>query len=93
MQSAIALGITPLAIDEDDAPRLLRTATSVALPAATPATSATLHVAHVAQAWGVRSAAVPQLDPVALEALLGHARLDAGLVEIGLQRHQAAGCA
>jgi hypothetical protein len=52
-QAAIALGATPLAIDEDGVPRLLRGDDATALPAATPSDSALRHVARLAPAWGV----------------------------------------
>jgi large repetitive protein len=70
-QRAIAAGTTPLAIDEDGLPRLLRGADAIALPAATPAKSAALHVARLASTWGVQSSALPQLAPIADVALLG----------------------
>jgi hypothetical protein len=63
VQAAIALGATPLAIDEVGVPRLLRGSGGPALPATSPSTSAMLHVARIAPAWGVRGGAVPQLVP------------------------------
>ena len=70
-QSAIALGTSPLAVDEVGVPRLLGATDGPALPAATAAKSAALHVARLAPAWGVRPAAVPALDPVGDVEVLG----------------------
>jgi len=71
VQAAIALGVTPLAIDEVGEPRLLRGTQGPALPAATPSMSASLHVARLAAAWGVRSSTVPRLDPIGEVAVPG----------------------
>lgn len=70
-RAAIALGTTPLALDEAGVPRLLRGNGGIALPAATPAQSAALHVARLAPAWGVRDAALPQLEPIGDVAVRG----------------------
>ena len=70
-QRAIAVGTTPLAIDEAGIPRLVRGDGTTALPAATPAASAARHVARLAQAWGVSPAAMPDLVPAGDVKLLG----------------------
>ena len=68
-QRAIAAGTTPLAIDEEGVPRLLRGTDAVAFPAATPGRSAALHVARLASTWGVK--APPQLVPMGDVEVLG----------------------
>jgi large repetitive protein len=63
--AAIDLGLTPFAVDDSGVPRLLRGgAATLAMPAADATTSAVMHVERIAPAWGVASAAVPQLERV-----------------------------
>jgi len=60
--AAIALGTTPLAVDERGIPRLLQAASVLAAPAATATESARVHVARLARAWGV--ATLPALEAI-----------------------------
>lgn len=69
VERAIAVGAVPLAVDESNMPRLLHASDSIALPATTPASSATRHVARLASTWGVD--ALPQLVPVGDVEVLG----------------------
>jgi hypothetical protein len=62
--AAIALGTTPLSVDEHGVPRLLIASTSLVAPAATATDSARIHIKTLAAAWGVPSGAVPALDAV-----------------------------
>jgi hypothetical protein len=69
---AIDLGATPLAVDEEGVPRLLRgSATMPAMPAADATTSARKHVERLAPAWGVRAAALPALEVLGEMPVLG----------------------
>ncbi|MEO8554941.1 MAG: hypothetical protein ABI678_33410, partial [Kofleriaceae bacterium] len=54
--AAIALGTTPLAVDERGIPRLLRAATTPLLPAPTATEVARAHVERLLPAWGARIA-------------------------------------
>ncbi|MEJ7600283.1 MAG: M36 family metallopeptidase [Kofleriaceae bacterium] len=60
--AAIALGTSPMAVDEAGVPRLLLGTTIQNLQAATPAASARAYVTRLAAAWGVK--AVPVLDAI-----------------------------
>jgi hypothetical protein len=64
VDAAIALGMTPLAVDERGMPRLLRAAFVPAAPARTATESARVHVARLAPAWAVRAATMPALDAI-----------------------------
>ncbi len=58
--AAIALGVTPMAIDEHGIPRLFHAAHAPLAPAATATETALIHVRRLAPAWGVRT--VPGLE-------------------------------
>src|SRR5882672_3614380 len=61
--AAIELGVVPFAINESGIPLMMRGgATMPTMPAADATTSARMHVARLAPAWGVATTAVPALD-------------------------------
>ncbi|MEJ7601219.1 MAG: M36 family metallopeptidase [Kofleriaceae bacterium] len=61
---AMALGATPLSVDDRGRPRLMQVRAGAIARAATPTASAKLHVERLASAWGVPATAVPVLEPV-----------------------------
>ena len=72
---AIALGATPIAIDEQGIPRLLSgSAAMPALAAADATTAARQHVERLAPAWSVATNAVPALES------LGEVKLPGGTI-------------
>ena len=62
--AAIALGATPLSMDEGGTPRLLIGSDVANLRAATPTASARAYVSRLAPAWGVKPTTVPVLDAI-----------------------------
>ena len=65
LAEAIGLGATPLAVDPRGVPSLLRAGDAMpAMPAASATATARLHVERLAPAWGVRSDAMPTLEPL-----------------------------
>jgi len=90
--AAIALGATPLAVDEGGVPRLLRG--SAAMPAmvgADVATAARQHVERLAPAWGVGTGAVPALESLGEISLPGGTIVRLGQVIDGLPIDASAG--
>ncbi|MEO7097008.1 MAG: hypothetical protein ABI175_27360, partial [Polyangiales bacterium] len=72
MGAAIALGVTPMALDTHGVPQLLRAATTPLAPAPTATASALIHVHRLAAAWGV-------CTPATLEGL-GEIAVDGGTI-------------
>ena len=69
--AAARLGVTPLAIDERGAPRLLAGDAAAPAPAPTATASAIAHLSRLSAAWGVRAAALPELRGVGEVPALG----------------------
>jgi uncharacterized protein (TIGR03382 family) len=72
--TALRLGATPLAVNDRGVPHLLRgTEATPKLPAADATSTARQHVARLAPAWGVRSAAkMPTLDAIGEAPVFGN---------------------
>ena len=59
---AMALGATPIAVDDRGRPRLMQVRAGAVARAANPTASARLHVERLSAAWGVPATAIPALE-------------------------------
>jgi hypothetical protein len=64
VSAAIALGTSPMSVDETGVPRLLLGTTIPNLAGPTPAASARAYVSRLAAAWGAKPGAMPVLDAI-----------------------------
>ncbi|HEU0037006.1 MAG TPA: M36 family metallopeptidase [Kofleriaceae bacterium] len=70
-RSALASEVTPISVDTRGVPRMVQATHSPAAPGATAMQAARTHVARIANVWGVKDTALPELQPLGEVAVRG----------------------